>query len=69
LLGDTGANKWVVALAAAAAITIVVVTLVDAARKSWTMPLIFAAVVAVSFGGEWALRLTTQRKLRTRVGH
>jgi amino acid transporter len=32
LLGDTGANKWVVALAAAAAITIVVVTLVDAAR-------------------------------------
>jgi len=69
LLGDTGANKWVVALAAAAAITIVVVTLVDAARKSWTMPLIFAALVAVSFGGEWALRLTTQRKLRVRVGH
>jgi len=69
LLGDTGANRWVVSLAAAAAFAIVTFTLVDAARTSWTMPLLFAAVVAVSFGGEWVLRLTTQRRLRTRIGH
>jgi len=69
LLGQTGANRWIVVLAAVAALAIVVFTLVDAARTSWSIPLIFAVAVAISFGGEWVLRLTTRRELRTRVAH
>jgi len=69
LLGRTGAQRWTVMLAGVAAFAIVVFTLVNAAHHSWTIPAIFVAFVAVSFGAEWIMRLTTRRELRTRAEH
>lgn len=69
LLGRTGAHRWVVLLAGVSAFAIVVYTLVNAARQSWTIPAIFVTFVAVSFGAEWIMRLTTHRELHSRAEH
>lgn len=67
VIGETRANRALVALAALTALAIVGLTLVDSARSRPTILVIFCAFVALAFGGEWALRRFARKRLTATV--
>jgi amino acid transporter len=64
---ETGANRFVVGLAAAVALGIVALTLVDSVKGSSLILVVFGAFVVVSFVGEWLFRRVGSKSLSVRV--